>query len=441
MDVCALTWGGEFASMGAMRIHGVIWTFCVAAQVAMGLTEMELGLLCPSGAGQKKAAALRARLKSMDKGVNAADAKGKTLLMLAAEQDNRVAVCYLVARGADVTAKDKAGKRAQDYTHSASLRELLEACARLGAGGGPAVSHEQRERQALQMGLTTPEARQERLFRLAERPGMYEEINEIIRLGADVNQPGPNGRTLEGVPGLTPEYLAYFVCRGYVLLPASEGQSSPFSGELAAPMGRLLLALGVRPAQADKEGMLWAALFGDDAGEVKELLSDNEGLIRTRTKDGRSLLAQAQSAAMVQALIAAGADAKEPGLLAGILSRSAADPRDAGVLGELLAAGAELPKDALLSFCKIGSGDAGVVKALLKAGADPKAKDDEGNTLLHLLMLNKHAAASAADSCKALLKAGANPKAKNNGGRSALTFAKDIGREDLAKILSKTSPK
>lgn len=405
----------------------------------MALSESELRLLCPAGAEQKKNAVLRSKLKAMEKGLNAADAKGKTLLMYAAEQDNRVAVCYLVAKGADVTAKDKAGKTAQDYARTASLRELLGACARLGAASGAAMSHEQMERKAQQEGLDGPEARQARLYELAVKSGALGEISDLIRMGADPNKPGPDGRKLEYLPGLTPEYLAYFMHRGYGITPAKKGKATPLRGDLTAPMGRLLLALGVQPEPADEKGCLWAALLGDDAAAAKETLEENAELIRTRAEDGRPLLALAQSAAMVQALTAAGADAKEAGLLAGMLSRSASDPRGGEVVSELLKAGAELPEEALVSFCKAGSGDAGVVQALLKAGANPKAKDAEGNTLLHLLLFNKFAFASAGDAAKALVKAGANPKAKNKAGQSAEQLAKSLGRDDVAKALKKGS--
>ena len=53
------------------------------------------------------------------------DDRGRTALMIAAEGGHEEIATMLVARGADASLKDKAGKRAADLTRLTSLREKL----------------------------------------------------------------------------------------------------------------------------------------------------------------------------------------------------------------------------------------------------------------------------------------------------------------------------
>jgi len=55
------------------------------------------------------------------------DARGRTALMIAAEGGRAEIAALLLARGADPSLKDKAGKRAADLTALSSLRERLAA--------------------------------------------------------------------------------------------------------------------------------------------------------------------------------------------------------------------------------------------------------------------------------------------------------------------------
>ncbi len=81
----------------------------------MAVPQQGVELLFPAGTGkqakgaklskeQKKAASLLKKLKATEKGgnVNAVDKQGQTALMHAAAQDNKLAVCWLVAKGADI---------------------------------------------------------------------------------------------------------------------------------------------------------------------------------------------------------------------------------------------------------------------------------------------------------------------------------------------------
>ncbi len=96
-------------------------------------------LLFPAGTGkqakgaklskeQKEAASLLQKLKAIEKGgdINATDKQGQTALMHAAAQNNRLAVCWLVAKSADASIKSKKGKTAGSVAHG-DMREFLTA--------------------------------------------------------------------------------------------------------------------------------------------------------------------------------------------------------------------------------------------------------------------------------------------------------------------------
>ena len=80
------------------------------------------------------------------------------------------------------------------------------------------------------------------------------------------------------------------------------------------------------------------------------------------------------------------------------------------------------------------SGNANVVSALIKAGAEINATDKAGMTAL------MHAADSvdAAGVVEVLLKAGADPKIKDKKGRTALAIAQKsnaVGSEEVVNLL------
>ena len=61
--------------------------------------------------------------------LNAPNKQGMTPLMVAASRNHRLAVCWLIAKGANVKAKNKDGKTAYELTSDIRLRELLRLCA------------------------------------------------------------------------------------------------------------------------------------------------------------------------------------------------------------------------------------------------------------------------------------------------------------------------
>lgn len=424
-----------------MKYIGIILSVCVAMQVAEALPEKTLNMLCPKGAEQKKASPLRTRLKNMEKGVDAVDKKGKSALMLAAEQGNRVAVCFLVAAGANVTMRDKDKKSAIDYTRNAELRELLMVSSE--SNNSPARTHEQWEQRAMELGLATPEDKQKYLWKLVSAPRNLAAVKEALSLGAELNVPGPDGKYLKDVRGISPECLAYLMRRGYRVDAKGKNYASPLHGDMSTPLAHLVLAYGLEAEMSDDSGLIWQYLFTDNVKEMEGMLKEDGEFAKMRSEGNRPLLALAQSGAMVRALVAAGADVKEEGLIEGIISHMKDDPRSADVVSELIKAGASLPEDALLSMCRTGNADGRMVRALLSAGGDVNAEDRDGNTPLHLVLINSTEPAILADAVKALMKAGANAKAKNAGGKSPEMLAKSMGRggEDLIKLMKKPAAK
>jgi uncharacterized protein len=86
-------------------------------------------LMWASGADEKvpEAEAIKVVKYLVDAGarIDDRDARGRTALMIAAEGGRAEIVALLLARGADPSLKDQAGKRAADLTSLSSLRERL----------------------------------------------------------------------------------------------------------------------------------------------------------------------------------------------------------------------------------------------------------------------------------------------------------------------------
>ncbi len=75
--------------------------------------------------------------------------------------------------------------------------------------------------------------------------------------------------------------------------------------------------------------------------------------------------------------------------------------------------------------------DISVLKALIAAGADVNAKDNEGVTPLHLAAYTQRASHA-----QVLLEAGADPTVKSHAGRDALSMARKAMANEAAGVIS-----
>lgn len=434
-------------------------------------------ILCPvvkgdkkAAAEQKKAAAFEKRLQAIDKGIDALDASGKTMLMQAADMDNRLAVCYLIAMGADAMVKNKAFSTALGMAHSVSVLDLLTVC----KTANETISHEGRQKIAREMGLEDPGTQMVYLKDVLSRPDKLKTIADVLKLGVKLDEKGvPAFHELKGV---TPEYLALLVRKGYDI--NTRGEDGKVKLPLDNAVAKLALALGQKMDDADDATLLRAAVLTNDTKAVKDMLKKDATLAGAAD----DLLAIAQSGEMVRELSAAGAKAEpaeagQASLLRRVICDGSIGAREAEVVQALLEAGASADKDILLCLCKQGSADDKTIQRLLKAGADAKAVDEEGNTPLHyaaargkaeavkvlcaggadpnavntegdtpLLFALRHIKWSPHNTDKAnmimaLFKGGANPKIKGKDGQHALQLAKSLGLEGEGKVIKHAASK
>lgn len=393
-------------------------------------------LLCPAVKGekkgeQKKIAAFAKRLQTADKGIDAADKTGQTLLMEAAALDNRLAVAYLIALGADTDRADKGGKTALDYAQSPSIRSLISVCKQ----SSETVTHEGRQRIAREMGLDDAKVRLERVKKLLAGQDHLSELATVLKIGVELD--AEDIPPLHTVDGLTPESLALLVRRGYSI-------NTPDKDKILLPgdmdTARLALALGLKPSA---EAQFAAALISNDLKTAKTMLKQDPELASAPCGREPSPLYMAPSAEMLQTLIDAGAKVQDsPRLLVVLSSLGRLDAPMAQLLIQAGLSPMDGEKASALHYAA-ALGKTSLVKLLLENKADPNATDENGDTPL-LFLLRRQAKLNPAslglpDTIKALIKGGANPKTKAEDGQNALQLAKSLGRDDLAKVIKSAS--
>ena len=200
-------------------------------------------LLFPAGTGkhakgaklskeEKLANALLKKLKAIEKGgnVNAADKRGQTALMHAAAANNRLAVCWLIAKGANATIKSLKGEKAAELTKDKSLQAFLEACS------VDRRSLSDKEKKELQDAGFTKE-------NTYGTENVDRDEGEKLKLATQLLRLGCKEENLHhfGYPSSDPLYATLFSRHGYELNKAGEEMDWQKPEVL-----RLLLALGIK---------------------------------------------------------------------------------------------------------------------------------------------------------------------------------------------------
>ncbi len=281
----------------------------------------------------KRRTALLKKLKAIEEGgdINAADKKGQTALMLAAAANDRLAVCWLVAKGVNVSLKNKKGKTARDLSTSIAVRELL----RLAANEKKPLTEEEKVRYHVDTKPTKDELQQS----LSHAMPYVEDLANLIKMGAKPTAWDVDGHSLlENHNGAVPESIAWLARKGVDF--AERGKDGKWTGgqNLAPAALRLLLVLGAKPdlQKDDPRSCLQVAMEKDDTPSIQAVLKKAPELAK---KDWRDFLPYVHSKNAVKAFIAGGFDPKDEWVIPSFASSS----ESCEALAALFEAGVTLP--------------------------------------------------------------------------------------------------
>lgn len=362
-----------------------------AAAAAAAEVDPVVQLLCPDGvyakaADAKKRTKLHQMLRAISRGgaVDAVDKSGQTALMYAAALDERGAVCWLIAKGADVTRKSKKGKTAQDLAVNEHSAALLATCA---AEKQPLTPEEEGMPSGRGNAWTTA------LYTAKEPMDSLPSLGTYIKKGVDLSGvEGPaNGKKLPILEqsqswssGATDAPSAE--CAALLLRHGYDAQGIKISRFTPADMVRLLLALGVKVDAQDADSRLWAAVAAGDLPTVQELMKEGK-----KPDPCPQFVQNTPSAELAQLLLSQGytqVDKVDPaavltpkildellkaGMDAGEALRKTAEKGRVDLVRHLAKAGSA-PVDALVATLeKKPLHEAEIVDLLIKAGADVNA--------------------------------------------------------------------
>ncbi|HEY0379036.1 MAG TPA: ankyrin repeat domain-containing protein [Pyrinomonadaceae bacterium] len=185
------------------------------------------------------------------------------------------------------------------------------------------------------------------------------------------------------------------------------------------------------------ETPLVSAIWGDDEGEVRNLLAAGADVNALDKAVDTTALAAAVSAGkveLVRLLLYSGADPNVRSRSRQTALMGLGDAATAEIVNLLVAAGAKVnlrdeEGDSALHVAAAES-ESEVVRALLEAGARVDARNKEGKTPLMAAAAGGHV-----DSVKALLWAGADPHRRNKDGETAFKLAQNEGHEEVVALL------
>lgn len=324
------------------------------------------------------------------------------------------ACALLLEEGLNVDQRD--AKDGQTPLMTAARHGDIELCRLLIAAGA--------DINATDSGSDTP-------LSIASRAGEDAIVSLLIDSGVDLNDESERGLELfnSAVSRSKPEFCAKLVAAGLNIK-----RWRPL--HLAAVLGNVdevkkLLDSGVKVDMLFRRrtALMYAAHMGHT--EVCRVLIEAGAKVNYVDKNGWSpLLAAANGGRMdtFRFLCESGADLRSDELK-GIFSRSVSNS-NADIVPLLLSAGASATAkeedcfwDATpLHIALKRNLPLSAIKALVQAGADVKAVDDDGNTPLHFAVRNGSASLNS-PICAFLISAGADPDAKNSEGETPRDLA------------------
>lgn len=443
-------------------------------------SETAADLLCPAvkakkgetlNQEQKRQMALRKKLIEIAKGgnINATDKNGQTALMYAAALGERFAVCWLVAKNADVTLRSAKGKTAADYANTSELKDLLSEDSKVREKAFISALLECNDENIQQLLLNTGISLSKESFGhrlgMAATKGKLSEVKLLLSLGADtkgslqaafynVHDDGdvvsPNQAAIVetllkgGAPvnevdmtGVTPlqvavggsmppsspseteetEYLTavqHLLKAGAkvpedILLDAEKPHVRSENGY--EKLLNLLLEAGANPKATDKNGQTALMTMGCRSAKVAERLIKAGVDVNAKTAGGRTALGCViglYNAQLADLLVKNGAKIGAPELTAFVRGRSDGDPEACLQIARMLISAGLNPLEVLLDAYASNP----AIAAFLAAGVDVSARGRGGKTLL----MQEWSAVFADE----LIRAGADVNAQDDAGMTPL---------------------
>ncbi len=286
-------------------------------------------LLFPAGTGrqakgtklnkeQKEAASLLQKLKAIEKGgdINATDEQGQTALMHAAAANNRLAVCWLAAKGADATIKNEKGETAAELAKDKQIQEFLTVISRM----NEPLNEEEKEISAR---FFTEENEGAMIsptwFRSAE--GYPYQPCTLTELGVLLRNPQikieSDWLSYSGLhKKLTPEVMSIYLRRGTLDIATKDekGESVWIGPNFKSSSITLARALGISPPQSPEKKLL-VAFASNNTALVEQLIKETPALINApfirQNEISLPLLCLASSGNMIDLLYKLGIDDRD----------------------------------------------------------------------------------------------------------------------------------
>lgn len=457
--------------------------------VAKGKTEIvsDADLLCPAvkakkgetlNKEQKRQLNLHKKLVEIAGGgdINATNKNGQTALMYAAALNERFAVCWLVAKNADVTLRSDKGKTAADYATTPEVRELLSEDSKVREKAFINALLECGNEKIQQLLLNTGISLSKESFHdsrghsrlcMAAAYGKLSEVKLLISLGADtkaslhaafcnvhddevspdlaaivetllkggapVNEVDEYGRTPlqvalgDSFPPSSPseteetEYLTavqHLLKAGArvpedILLDAVKPHVCSENGY--EKLLNLLLEAGANPKATNKNGRTALMTMGYRSAKVAERLIKAGVDVNAKEVGERSALSYAigyYKAQIADLLVQKGAKISAEDLTSFCRGSSDGDPEACLHIARMLISAGQNPLQALLDDGEFANVSNPAITAFLAAGVDVSARGRGGKTLL----MQKWSAGFVDE----LIRAGADVNAQDNDGMTPL---------------------